>query len=244
MPGPVDIVFAFLLVVLASIYEYRYFWPRFRADVAAEQPRARRRAYCRMIVGEWLFALGALAIWSRYGRPWSALRLVIPTGWRIVLGGLFVVATIALVVLQLWSVGRLSAERRVKARPQLGDLAFMLPRNREEETWFIGLSITAGFVEELLYRGYLPWLLAPWLGAVGAMAVIVLVFGVSHAYQGRRGVVKATIAGAIMAAVVLSTNSLIAAMIAHALIDSGGGTAGYWLLREANGGHTLRQVPA
>ena len=38
--------------------------------------------------------------------------------------------------------------------------------------------------------------------------------------------------GAFMAALVLVTNSLIPAMIVHALIDIGSGTLGYWLLRD------------
>lgn len=33
-PTLIDVVFAFLLLVVASIFEYVYFWPRFRADTA------------------------------------------------------------------------------------------------------------------------------------------------------------------------------------------------------------------
>ena len=89
-----------------------------------------------------------------------------------------------------------------------------------------------GRAGELLYRGYLPWFFAPWLGSVGAMALVVVLFCIGHAYQGRSGTVKATLAGAFMAALVLVTNSLIPAMIVHALIDIGSGTLGYWLLRD------------
>ena len=108
----------------------------------------------------------------------------------------------------------------------------MLPRTRQDETWFLILSATAGFCEEFLYRGYLAWFFAPWLGGIGAMIAVVAIFGISHAYQGWKGAVKATIAGAVMAAIVLATGSLIPAMIVHALIDAGGGTVGYWLLRD------------
>ena len=86
--------------------------------------------------------------------------------------------------------------------------------------------------EELLYRGYLVWFFAPWLGTVGAMAFVVAIFGVSHAYQGRKGAIRATLAGTVMAAIVLGTGSLIPAMIVHALIDIGGGIVGYLLLRD------------
>ena len=94
------------------------------------------------------------------------------------------------------------------------------------------LALTAGFCEELLYRGYLVWCVAPWLGQLGGMAAIVLAFGVSHAYQGRKGAMRATLAGLVMAVIVLTSGSLIPAMIVHALIDIGGGTVGYLLQRE------------
>lgn len=232
MPSLADVVFVFALAVVASTFEYLYFWPRFRADVAAGKPSARVSAYRRGVTGEWAFTIAAIAIWTMFGRPWSAMRLGLPHGWRLAVGVVFVLAAVALVVVQLWSVARLPVERRIQARPKLGTVAFMLPRTAREQGWFLALSTSAGFCEELLYRGYLPWFFAPWLGSVGAMALVVVLFGAGHAYQGRAGAVKATLAGAFMAALVLVTGSLIPAMIVHALIDVGSGTLGYWLLRD------------
>jgi membrane protease YdiL (CAAX protease family) len=76
------------------------------------------------------------------------------------------------------------------------------------------------------------------------MAAIVVAFGISHAYQGRKGATRATIAGAVMAAMVLTSGSLIPAMIAHALIDIGGGTVGYWLQREQEPMNEEMRTPA
>jgi CAAX protease family protein len=232
MPTAADLVFVFVLLVVATAYEYLYFWPRFRAAAAAGRADARTWGYRRGVIGQWLFATCALAIWVLYGRPWAALRLVFPHGWRLALGAGYVTAAVALVALQLWSVRRLSPERRIAARPKLGNVAFMLPHSAAEERWFVALSITAGFCEELLYRGYLVWIIAPWLGQLGGMTAVVVAFGISHAYQGRKGAIRATLAGAVMAAIVLTSGSLIPAMIVHALIDIGGGTVGYWLERE------------
>jgi len=232
MPVFADVVFAFLLLVAASIFEYVYFWPRFRAAVSEGRPGARLRGYRRGLIGQWLFAAGAIGIWVSYHRPWSALRLVVPHGWRLALSITLIAASVALLVIQLWSVLRLPQERRVAARPRLGGVAFLLPHTLQEAQWFVLLSVTAGYCEELLYRGYLVWFFAPWLGDIGAMAFVVAIFGVSHAYQGRKGAVRATLAGAVMAGIVLGTGSLIPAMIVHALIDIGGGIVGYLLLRD------------
>ena len=228
----VDWVYVVLLLVGATAYEYLYFWPRFRAAVTAGQRDARLGAYRRGVIGQWLLALTALALWTNQGRSWELLGVVQPHGWRLGLGIGIVLAAVGLLTLQLWSVRRLPRERRIAARPKLGSLEFMLPHTAGEEGWFVALSLTAGFCEELLYRGYLPWFFTPWLGRPLAMLLIVLVFGASHLYQGRSGAIKATIAGAVMAAIVLATGSLIPAMITHALVDIGGGTVGYWLLRE------------
>jgi membrane protease YdiL (CAAX protease family) len=234
MPGPalIDVVFTVLLIVVASVVEYLYFWPRFRAEAAADRPGARLRAYRRFVIALWGFALAALAIWRVHSRPWSVLGFGTSHGWRAVVGLTIGVAGVALVILQLWSVMRLPQKRRVAARPKLGTLGFMLPRSRGELSWFLIVSATAGFCEELLYRGYLAWFFARWLGAVGAMTLAVLIFGISHIYQGRGGAVKATIAGAVMAAIVLACGSLIPAMMLHALIDASGGIVGYLLLHD------------
>jgi hypothetical protein len=40
MPTAADLVFVFALFVLATVYEYVYFWPHFRAAAAAGRMRA------------------------------------------------------------------------------------------------------------------------------------------------------------------------------------------------------------
>jgi len=231
MPTLVDLGFV-LLVIVASILEHVLFWPRFQAAVAAKRPDARVWAYRRIVFGEWVFALAAIAFWSTYGRAWRAMGLSLPHGWRLGIATGFVVAALALIVLQLWSVLRLPVARRIAARTQFGSVASMLPHTRAEVGWFLPLSVTAGFCEELLFRGYLVWFFAPWTGYVAAMALAVALFGIGHAYQGRKGATRATLAGAAFGVMALATGSIIPGMIVHALIDVGSGIVGYLLLRD------------
>lgn len=243
----IDAAFAFTLVVLASLFEHYWFWPRFKKSVATGEPMARIRGYRRGIIGQWLFTAGVLAMWVGFGRPFSALLLTEPAAWRIWVGIALIVATIVLAYLQLASVRRLPAERRVAVRPRLASIAFLIPQRPDEYRWFLALSLTAGVCEELLYRGYLTWLLAPWLGVPAAMFVVVIAFGLGHSYQGRRGAIRATLAGAVMAGVVLATGWLVPAMIIHALVDASSGTAGYWLFRDdipASSGGRPSDAPA
>src|ERR1043165_7183143 len=83
MTGLADWLFTFTLLVMATLYEYAYFWPRFRAGVAAGRADARPTAYRRGIIGQWLFAGTAVVIWWANARPWPALRLAVPHGWRL-----------------------------------------------------------------------------------------------------------------------------------------------------------------
>lgn len=99
----------------------------------------------------------------------------------------------------------------------------LLPSTTEELVGFLGLSVTAGLCEEFLFRGYLLWVLAPYLGWWGAAAFSLLSFGVVHAYQGRKGVIQATIFGAFLTLIVAVTGSLVPAVILHGVLDAGSG---------------------
>ena len=43
------------------------------------------------------------------------------------------------------------------------------------------LCFTAGICEELLFRGYLVWVLKAWIGLGAAAGVIMVIFGLAHA---------------------------------------------------------------
>ncbi|MEP6729001.1 MAG: CPBP family intramembrane glutamic endopeptidase [bacterium] len=239
MPVLADFLFVFVLVVAASVAEHYWFWPSFRSEVAAGEPDARVRGYRRGIVAQWSFVIAASTIWTSHGRSLVELRLVAPDRWKLAVGGALVIAMLVLVWVQHRSITRLTEERRVAVGLKFGAVAFLLPHTLREHRWFLGLSITAGICEELLYRGYLTWFLSPWLGTAGAYLAVIALFGIGHAYQGRKGATRATLAGAVMAAIVLATGWLVPAMIIHALIDMSSGTAGFMLLRESRPENSL-----
>jgi membrane protease YdiL (CAAX protease family) len=96
----------------------------------------------------------------------------------------------------------------------------LLPRTPEERRLFAGLSVAAGWGEEITYRGYVPAvLILAGLGPWPAMGVAAVGFGLLHAYQGPVGVVRTALLGILLGASVIMTGSLFAAMVAHALVD-------------------------
>ena len=99
-------------------------------------------------------------------------------------------------------------------------LAALAPQNATEMLLWIALSLSAGFVEELVFRGYfLRQFASPvralWLGVVGSS----LVFGMSHAYEGAAGMIVIALFGALFCGVAILRNSLRPGMIAHAWHD-------------------------
>jgi membrane protease YdiL (CAAX protease family) len=99
-------------------------------------------------------------------------------------------------------------------------VAYLLPRTRDEKVLFAGLSLTAGICEEFVFRGFLIPALTEATGSlVAAAAVSSAVFGVLHAYQRPAGAARAAVLGALLAAPLLATGSLVPAIVAHTLID-------------------------
>jgi membrane protease YdiL (CAAX protease family) len=94
-----------------------------------------------------------------------------------------------------------------------------MPRAGSDFKLFAALACTAGLCEEFLFRGYLGWFAALVLPFPVAPAVQALVFGLCHAYQGWRGIILTTFAGAFLTAMVLITGSLWPSILIHALMD-------------------------
>lgn len=88
---------------------------------------------------------------------------------------------------------------------------------------FVGLALTGGFAEELLFRAHLLTTLRNGFGRgrgalVVAVTTVVVVFGLLHGYQGWAGVVDTGLYGGLVLSVLfISTNGRItASFVAHA----------------------------
>jgi hypothetical protein len=125
------------------------------------------------------------------------------------------------------TVGALAGEllvTRVATRMGLREsrLTFhLMPQTRRELLAFMGVSLTAGFGEELTYHGFLlaglvGWLGSGWLAAVAAN----LAFGLLHSYQGHVGAVRAFVMGYLLSLPVVTGAGLWPAIVGHVLVDA------------------------
>ena len=97
----------------------------------------------------------------------------------------------------------------------------LMPRTRRELLAFMGVSVSAGFGEELTYHGFLLAGLAGWLGSGWTAALVAnMAFGVLHGYQGHAGVVRGFVMGYLFCLPVITGAGLMPAMVGHFLVNA------------------------
>jgi len=136
-------------------------------------------------------------------------RIATLTFWGV---GVFCLGTATLwFFLIVRKIGRWEESRLVRE---------LMPVTRREKWLYLGLSLCAGFGEELAYRGYaIPGVMVAGGSAPVALALTSGAFAVLHSYQGILGFVRTGVVGLIMGAVFLHTGSVWPAIFAHVLID-------------------------
>lgn len=169
MPGTTDLLFAFVFAVVWPLWNHFVDWPRHLRAVAAGDPTARTRIYRRTVLEQWALTAVAVALTLIHARSFSTtLGLSVPTGWRLVLGLAVPLVYLLIAMVQLRSFSR--PETIAKVRDSVAPLKPLLPHTPAEWSGFRPLAVTAGICEELLFRGYLVWVLTPMLGLWARLA--------------------------------------------------------------------------
>lgn len=108
----------------------------------------------------------------------------------------------------------------------------LIPRSPMEIVLFLAMSLTAGFCEELIYRGYLQRQFTALTQAVGSGIVLqAIAFALGHSYQGWRYVLLIAVLAAMLGLLAHWRRSLRPGMIAHALQDGISGIVAAHVLR-------------
>ena len=100
-------------------------------------------------------------------------------------------------------------------------IGFLAPANARELIVFLGLASTAGFCEEIVFRGYLQRTFTTLTrSSFAGIALSAAVFGASHGYQGGARMVQIGVFGLLFGLLAHFRKSLRPGMIAHAWHDS------------------------
>jgi membrane protease YdiL (CAAX protease family) len=109
-------------------------------------------------------------------------------------------------------------------------LAGLIPHSGMELTIFVLLSVIAGLVEEIVFRGYLQQQIGALAGNIYVgLIVSALIFGAGHGYEGTRNMIRIFVFGALFGLLARWRKSLRPGMMAHAFQDSFVGVATFFL---------------
>jgi membrane protease YdiL (CAAX protease family) len=224
-PSTIDHVLVVSLALVSPWIDVALY-PRLARATRAGHSEARSIAYSAYLVFAWGCAALVARHWSSEGRAWETLGL----GSGSAIGAAFGVAMVlAYVVLALRARRRIVSkpERLTRLRASFGRAEALVPRSRIERVLFAAVALSAGCVEEFLYRGYITWYVAIWLGPVAALALSSMLFGFAHIYLGRAHVARTAMVGLVLGIVVLTAGSLWPAVAIHAAMDLVAGDLGW-----------------
>jgi membrane protease YdiL (CAAX protease family) len=180
-----------------------------------------------------LFLLGLVWIGLRLKK--ATLRQLIGGRWNtpedflidlgIAIGFWFVSA--AILVALAYALGQADTRQINEMKERLGGL---IPQSGQEVAVWVSLSIIAGFVEEIIFRGYLQQQIGILAGnAYAGLIVSALIFGAGHGYEGTRNMIRIFVFGALFGILAIWRKSLRPGMIAHAWQDALAGVGAFFL---------------
>jgi membrane protease YdiL (CAAX protease family) len=228
-----------LVFIIAIVYPIVSFFGfrRLLRRIAAGETVNRSQLYRNTFIGHWTLFFICMAIWAGEARPWAALGLGLELNLMFGIGVVLTVLGVIALLVQISQVKSATQEELVGLRKQFGKLTVIIPQNGNELARFYGLSITAGIVEEILWRGFLIWYLSQFMPLWAAAVVSTVGFGLGHAYQGFAHLPQLTAVGAAFAGLYLLTGSVWLPMILHTAVDILQGRMAYDVMyRSINGG--------
>lgn len=224
MPVVIPALIAHLLFALLILTPWQSIRAIRHLDVQVRtNPRARIEFYRMAILGQWVLVPAALvATWSA-GPSLAAIGLVLPVIDVERLALLALVAALVLTQSPLLPPVRRRMLRSQGARRAAWPLRNVLPRSDEEKRRWVGVALTAGICEEVLFRGFLFHYFGSMLG-FGLYATVALssaLFGMSHYYQGPANMLRVAAVGALLGIAYAATGSLFFPAVLHILLDLG-----------------------
>jgi membrane protease YdiL (CAAX protease family) len=165
-----------LLVCLLLVVPVLQVW---RSRTETRRPPERRSArYTRAMLGALALAALLAGDWIAGHRSLADLGLDWPISRAGMIGLVIAVALlVALLAASRMAMQPAEPERAAKAEHAA---ALLRPETVGELRLFLLFVAVVGVMWELLYRGYLLWALTPALGAIGAVIVAALAYGLAH----------------------------------------------------------------
>ena len=189
---------------------------------------ARSRGYLVALVMEWSITA---FIWYAVRRRGGSMRELIGGRWGRLRDFLLDLG-LAIAFLLVCGIGVMAGVSHLLKASTPSSVRNLLPQTHTEIALYLVLALTAGFCEELIFRGYLQRQFTALTGAVsGGIVLQGIVFGAAHGYQGWKMMITIAVYGITFGLLATWRRSLRPGMIAHCMQDGLGGLLGRHLMR-------------
>ncbi|MEP5614311.1 MAG: type II CAAX endopeptidase family protein [Cyclobacteriaceae bacterium] len=135
--------------------------------------------------------------------------------------------TISAIALFFISKIRIPDNKMESARQSLQGVRHILPKNQREYRWMVATAFVAGVFEEVVFRGFLVWIVGLHLPIAVAIVGVNIMFSVAHATTKLNNAIKAFGLGLFFSATYYFTGSLWLAMLTHIIVDLYAATFSY-----------------
>ncbi len=208
----------FLLFVVQPVVGWINF-RRYVKKIRAGEPVDRPRLYLETQIVQWVFLVVLAGGWIYLARPTSDLGFVLPQGPGFLMMAFLVLAIGIALARSTRGVSQLDQSERERHRSSFGDLGHFLPQCDRDLAGFYRLSVTAGIVEEIVFRGFVLWYLTLVMPMWAAILVSSFAFGLGHSYQGAGGMLRTGLAGVAFGVLFVISGSIWLPIVAHAMLD-------------------------
>jgi membrane protease YdiL (CAAX protease family) len=225
MPSIPDHILFLVIAIVLPVYSVRT-WKSFQKELARKKPFALRNGYIETLVVQWSLAIGLLVWWWYRERSFNDLGFSFYPDLRNASSIVLTLLGCIFFIKQWIEVKNLHGAIPDSLKKQIEPIAELIPETAVEQKLFFAAALTAGFCEELLYRGFLLWYATAYTHWFPAVLAAILIFGFAHTYQGTQGIVKATMMAIVMVGLYLLSGSLLGPMLLHAVVDVTSGFIG------------------
>jgi membrane protease YdiL (CAAX protease family) len=210
----------FLVVVQPILGHYRF---RRLAGGADFLPTRRKlTVYATIVITQWLQVILCVWVLARRGLRLPDIGLAGAPPASVVALAAVVAASIVFATVR--NVRTFAREGKESVPSHIRKVTRILPSTSLERAGFVPVAFTAGFCEEVLYRGFLFFAFRQVIPSTGlALGATAVVFGIAHSYQGLRGVITTGILGWALAGIYWYGRSLWPGIGLHVVVDLASG---------------------
>ena len=212
---PAHTIVVLLIIFSSALYGYLA-QRKASAHRATPERTSQAKSFALNIAFEWAFLV---YIWAGVRRKGGRMSDLVGGRWSTPRE----IATDIAIAIPFWILWTATARLvwRVIGPPSSRGANYNFPpRGTLDIILWIALSVTAGFCEEVIYRGYLQKQLAA-LTSSSALAIFIqaALFGIGHVYQNAKAAVVVAVLALLYGALATWRRSLRPGMLSHAWSD-------------------------